>query len=107
MAKCRVITGPGGPQKGRHQEGISASRNPRAILVVVDVGRFSAQRVAAGMQLLHSGGHSKSLHSLLALLADGLHTSYICHLRIRSTHLGGLLLEAEEKEVAKPSFPVP
>lgn len=107
MAKCRVITGPGGPQKGRHQEGISASRNPKAILVVVDVGRFPAQRVAAGMQLLHSGGHSKSLHSLLALLADGLYTSYICHLRISSTHLGGLLLEAEEKEVAKPSFPVP
>lgn len=41
MAKCRVITGPSGPRKGRHQEGIAAGRNPKAAWLVVDVSRFS------------------------------------------------------------------
>lgn len=95
-----MITGPSGPQKGRHQEGISAGRNPRAVLLVVDVSRFSA------------GGRwdavlGKCLCLPLALLADVLYTSYICYLRISSIYLRGFLLVAEENEVAKPSFPVP
>lgn len=48
-----VITGPSGPGKGRHQEGIWAGRNPRAVLLAVDISRFPAQPAAAGMLLLH------------------------------------------------------
>lgn len=103
MAKWLVITEPGGPQKGRHQ----VSRNPIAVLLVVDVSMFSAQSMPVGMLLPHSDVHSTSLPSPLALLADALYSSHMCCLRISCTYLGGFLLEVEEEEVAKPSFPVP
>lgn len=39
-----MIIGPSGPRKGRYQEEISAGRNPKAVLLVVDVvSRFSAR----------------------------------------------------------------
>ena len=83
------------------------SRDPTAVLLAVGVGTFSAQSMPIEMLLLHSDVHSKSLPLPLALLADVLYSSYICYLRISCTYLGGFLLEVEEKEVAKPSFPVP
>lgn len=103
MAKWLVITESSGPQKGRYQ----VSRNPTAVLLAVDVSVFSAQNMPVGMLLLHSNVHSKSVPSPLALLADVLYSSSICYLRISSTYLGGVLLEVEEEEVAKPSFPLP
>lgn len=46
------------------------SRNPTAVLLVVDVGRFPAENMPVGMLLLPWDIHNKSFLSPLALLAD-------------------------------------